>query len=795
MPTYRNTYSYVEDGIGLVSMLFVMADTYNALFADEEDCVQTRVFTIGDSSKDLDIGAGMIAEDELDITCDESLAENAGDAEAIDFFLQAQDKTVMRFVATFMQVGGIPSVPAVAKAEFLGVLKPDMKGKVVQYTDAGLYASELNPLREWRATARSFGDAVVGDFTVQQLVEGLTEPVYDDDGVQTGTTHIIAPIGKHINGSGELEDDTWISTWVDNYISYYRWDGRSAMFLSMVNLNVVLQKLASQVAVGLMRRGVGEYTVNFQNCETDLKYSPARYNRFVQGSSENIRFLGSTRRFLDQPPSYTVWADDAQTLQLGTTTSLVSPFITWRLVKPQGKDEKEHSWYKYKSLADLLYGIAYSFGMFLRMYSTTANVLEVQFIPRRDIKQARVYIRGAITDDVDVKPAPAEKSERFATFATPYAIEGEDAYWFDNRPEDDAFNFNTQYGFNKSDKYNERKLAGNPLPLSVSPTIRDYNGSASDGDLQNIMISHLPHNTGLFNGSELPSFEDAPERSAPGLHTAIYMRTHILNERVDDEEAELMLPAARIHAKMYGVDRYWDTISDYLNEVTARDADWYLTERNIDVPFIFGFSNNADGSSSDWTKLKLGSEIILDGVSYITVGIKRNFAEQRTKIRLQNTARFSFDHAETIAGRSDGSPLVTPSNPATTRQRPRYLAGESLTAGMVVSIHDDNKVYHALAHNSDYNRIRGIVAKDTDADDWADIILPGECCANYTYEFTPGERLFVRNATSGFNLSHEWLTLAEVTEDEDMYVEIGQANSATSFILTEPYCHVYEVVS
>ena len=87
---------------------------------------------------------------------------------------------------------------------------------------------------------------------------------------------------------------------------------------------------------------------------------------------------------------------------------------------------------------------------------------------------------------------------------------------------------------------------------------------------------------------------------------------------------------AQVTARINGEDKEFESLSDYINFITSRDAISFETEYNLTVPFLCGFRRSQDGSHADddggrgsWKNVKLGSELTIDSIEYAVVGIKR----------------------------------------------------------------------------------------------------------------------------------------------------------------------------
>jgi hypothetical protein len=769
MATFRQRSTYFEDGFGRASVLFVMADSYDALF-ETVGTKTTGVFEVGSVKEDLDISEGVLAQDELTFDVIESAAVTTDDADAIDFFKAGQDPANKRFVALFLNASDLPTAPEITKAVFIGQMVPEQKGTDVKH-HGGLWSTAINALRDWQARAATFMDEVINDISLRDLIYGNEDELVTGIDTTWETANVADRLGWHKSATGDP------------------YGAREARFSQLCSLNALLRVLADNLQQTLIDKGLGTYSITFPDMTFDWTVSPARYQIVDYGSGGApawpSRHVQQTMRNPADRDPFVVKPADQVTLGLGDTTAPDNQiWFSYRMVKPVGKSEQQHSFLRCRTFTELLYGLASSFGCFVRFVQPSEGSIEIHFVARKDMVKPPIYLRDIADADINLSVAGAEDA------ATPqrgiacrYARDGHDYFYYDN-------NESTNGGPQPSALMNEVG-DGDIALMTVSPTLV-YFWLVEDARRFSY-YGNLPFNGVFYIGSSIEDYESRPDKGQPGLHTAIYVRTVVNGENVSPDTETIYLPAALVHAKVDGLDMTFKSLTEYVNTITARDGQFFTAEYNLKVPYLNGFSPNADGSSSGWEHLQLGSTVILqeDGVDkeFVVSGIERSPADVETNIRLQLISRFAFSTpgdlvAVTAAEPTIVRPFLGDPTRVTDAGSRTYIADESITMGdAVASAWDgvDYRVRRMVAHSADYDAFIGIAMADAAYDE--DVLVQSSGRVSVpTYAFAPGDPVYVRTATHpASNVSQDLLTGKTLTED--MIVNIGTADTETSFVL------------
>ncbi|MBL8000129.1 MAG: hypothetical protein JNL32_16020, partial [Candidatus Kapabacteria bacterium] len=389
---------------------------------------------------------------------------------------------------------------------------------------------------------------------------------------------------------------------------------------------------------------------------------------------------------------------------------------------------------------------------------------------------------GASSDALDLKVQDADKNAVSGT-GSMYTVDGRDAY---------GLNLTTR---NRSASYLKQNTTdkGTPVPLTVSRSlavVASYFGAPSSNAV--VLYSEcVPHNGSVIDWRD--SKWNVLIRAA-GISSALYMRSSNLPARMNTpSDSRYITPVASVAAKVDGQQLRFDSLTGYINHMNSRAGKYYETERTIDVPYLCGFSRSSDGSNPSFNEIALGCEIIYDGVSYIVLGIERDYASITTKLRLQASSRFVFQEVGTIeeAGGGEGLPTLPPDSPVATQQSGisgAYLAAGDITAGDAVMLNSAGAVLRATAiSGAVYGRVIGVSLQTVVAGSRVQVALPDSVVSSSRYSFTPGGRVYVRTiALPSANLSQELLTASNATLGEDTIVELGVAISVSAFVLDTP---------
>lgn len=776
MPTYRQEWSYYEDGFDDTKMVFVVSDTYDGLFATT-GVIPTQVFRVGSIKQDLNLTSGELAADEIQIQIDEAVIETTDDTNAVSFYLEAQDITVQRYIGVFLNTPPLPLAPLVADAIFIGVVSPKMKATDFRHNGAQ-FSPAINAMREWDSSGATFLDNAIADISLADLIDGNP--------------------GENVTGI----DESWITANVADRLSYHKsaegdpFGDRSAKFDKLFNLNRLLRKLADNLQQSMTDKGMGTFTIVYDVTALDATFSPARFVARQMGSGLRTRILrhyGVDSNPLLQP--FVIKPADTKVLSLGDGVSDEnSPWMHWRMVKPQGKTESAMSFRRCKNFTELLYAIAASFGLFVRFAPLPGNELRVTFISRQSLEQDEVFFRDATSASVDLSSDSSADAKPTLAVSTLYTPDGSELYpqsWPQTYQHETVYNSSLIPSRNHgwvmaSDAY--KAIISTGVPLKIYPMIED----AGYRDEQ--WLSVIPHNTVFYIGStrEIDVSPDKPYKAALGINSLMYVMTTVIDEAVRPSSLPIWLPIAAVHAKVDGVEQIYYSLSAYVNGVTKRDAQYYVTTYELEIPYINGFSLSSAGASPSWKNIKLGSKITIEEggapLLFIVVGIERNLAELTTKLKLHRTSRFAFTTPDGPASGISPEPEVVttalPGQALIAQTTALYIADEDLLAGEAVRSYYSGtewRIRRMRSQNSDYDSMVGIALNSAAAGDAVTVQTAGRVGLP-DYTFTPGLPVYVRSSTlPTINISQSLLTA--VSGGEDMIVDIGTADSTNSFVL------------
>jgi hypothetical protein len=766
MATFRQSTTIYEDSFNEYTILFVMSDSYDGLFATS-GVKQTQVFMLGSVKSDLDIADGKLAQDELSLSCLETAIETTDDADAVQFFKDGQNPATPRYCAVFVDEAELPTPPDVEKALFIGQLLPEHKGQDIQH-HGDSYSTAINAVREWDARAGTFMDEVVDRIPLYDLIYGN-----DDDSVLGITT-------------------AWEAAYVEDRIGWHKsspgdpYGSREARFHQLVSLSDVLRRIADNVEATLAAQGAGSYNIIFDDMTFDWKVSPARFKTFP-----SLAGTWKSRHLLSQGAGgpFEVKADDMKSLGLGDSKPADEQvYIHYRMVKPATKNEQQYSFLRCKTFTELLYALADSFRVYVRFWQPNTTDLHIQFLSRNEVERPQVYWRDAEEGDINLTLSTSERegSTKHAGVACVWALDGHDVFITD--------------GFDKraSSTLNRPRNGEAPL-LTVSPTLTQL-AISEDAGRTNIW-AHLPHNSVFYNGGAPEAYNDSPYKASLGIHTGIYVRCNVIDEKVDPFVPKIFLPAAMVHATIDGVDETFTSLSEYSNRVKGRDATYFMAEYNLTIPYFNSWAQMpGDVLSIGWNMLELGCKVVIQegGVDreFVVVGIERQLSYPETKVRLHALSRVAFSPP---AANPDPLQPIFMSDPSiedsTVEDTPTavYIADAAIEVGDAVAADPLQPPTHCIRATSTqtmYGRIIGIAMSAATAGNPVSVRTAGRVQVD-TWSFTPGKRVFVRTATHpASNVSQT--PLLGKTVSEDLHAIIGVADSTTSMIIDTSHQYILE---
>ena len=759
MPSYKTTVIIDEDGFGQRTDVLIVSDT-SAGLTDVAGAVEVEILAMDSTAEDLDDGTGIQSPHELQFSIIGSAVLTDDDQAAYDFVLAARDVGTKRFIARLIN----PQSPVVASDfAFRGVVAAGMSATDLKWS-GGEYSTAIQPLREWSCTATSFDAAAVLDKDVKELADTI------------------------------VSDTAWIAANVQDRLAYfYRPAGvdafghREVRFAKLVGLDVLLQKLLDAASAG---SGV---TFTFVPTFTDFIGFPAHYQPYTASDGRKLRYCLVPRENYSQPPIPYKTYPIAYFLQAGGN-QWGSIFVSWRLLTPTQAEER-FSWLRYKSVAELLYNLAWGLGMFVDFTYTTPTTIEVRLKRRGEIVSQEVFLRDMTEAKLDIAPIPPAERRSIVGNAMELCREGAYQYVFD--------------GGTVQNWDNARPLEnGDMLPLTISPTwclLQNRGGDAKFNFDDEGVPCLLPHNAVFYEspGSRAYLADSAngsdhwQEYNREGLHTAIYIKAQGRPDsegEVGVEDLDVWLPIVSVWAGPLDAPQRFETLASYVSHISAWDDAEYEQTYEITVPGVCCFRTAIDGED-DWRNLQLGCFFTLDGLRYVVVSIERKLLE--TRIRVHRASRFSdfvvptgVNEPEEPVSRAE--PLVgEQSRVRRTMHIQAQPVGEEIPLFSAV-VKSNELLYVAKAEERHYDQVIGLAITGSNIAlgvDHVEVQTSGRITVGSLITGAQaGDRIFLRSGTP--NLSKTPLT--GKNGSENYYLELGLMESPTVFLLKKSKSRIYE---
>lgn len=326
---------------------------------------------------------------------------------------------------------------------------------------------------------------------------------------------------------------------------------------------------------------------------------------------------------------------------------------------------------------------------------------------------------------------------------------------------------------------------GKDLLLCVAVTLREI----IDGQEGNYKIGGgerviFPHACTFYNAG-VPMTDN--NHDARGLTRAIFLCAPAINEYGLTGQT-ITAPAAMVSANIDGVEKTWQTLSGYINDITARDTGYFDTEYKFTALSLCGFRKSADGSHLDDRggkgnprNLDLGCTYYIDANEYAIIGYKKQLRKPRVEIRAQLSSRFAFaDVVGPVTQQIIAAPVDRLAVNIINRRSEAIERGEDIYFGDVVTKRSDGKIYRAQSIDADYGMIFGVDEAGGAAGTSGQITLPPAMIYHPQFEFDPGQKIYLRTTAYG-TPNADFNRLSSNTETENYFVEIGSANDGGSY--------------
>lgn len=766
MTPFRQRMAWYEDGYGKVVALFVVADTYAGLF-DLSTAIDVDLFAVSNTKHDLDTDVGVQVEDQIEFKMDVQIAETQDDLVCVDFVLDAQssdvDQTKRRFVAMFCQPAD-EDAPVPAELEFVGVVSAKMTAEDLQWFGSQ-WGSAPSPIRRWSCTAAPFFSDSFDKIELHDLIHGNTP--------------------NNIPGI----TSTWETAHVADRLGYFKETSpsRETKWRALVSLVDVLRVLADNLEDALANNNYGAFTITFLDSPLGVNFVPAHmsYVEYPGGIRGRYVFAmaPNPQSVVPTPGRIFVSAtDDSVELNLASATTELQPFISYALLKPDfiqhptGAEAKSFTFESFKTFTGLLYALAQNFGCYLEFRVTDGNTVNIRFRSRKDVIRDPVFIRDVELAALDVYPVTQSK-DRTKYYAQPFGLVRSEGLA--------SYEWSTGSGLYEMTAYERKQNTdGERLPLSISVALRTIRGFARDGNAD-WFDAQLPHNAAFVNSGVLGTHES---NNATSITTGIYMMTHGGHANAEyglTSGDAIIEPVGSIVAEIDGAVVEYRSLAAYVNRVFDRDEGFYDADYELTIPFICSFRRSADGTHADddggrgrWQNIEVGSQHVVDGITWIVVGLERQWEEKKTKLRIHRASRYAFESSNPAAAYEPDQPAAIAYSPAANDAKEFREAGEDVEQGDALALLADEKVYRAIAQNPHYGRVIGVATHDAVSGQLVGIA--DGLVSNSGYVFTPGAPVFLRTSTLGTpNIQSGPLLVRSSTED--MFCNLGVALSATSF--------------
>lgn len=680
-----------------VQICFVVADTYAEVFTSD-GVSQHDIVQFDGVKQDLNIDSGSFAVDELQFSIQGAAVQTALEKQVLSFILAATDVAVKRYVAIFLaEDGGNPV--NLDNLLFIGTVEAESTATDAQWSGSE-YSTNINPLRDWQFTALSFQMTILDDIDPYLDVLDVATPAELQSRNAFGelfpcygsATTVQFHNGLGLGYAGIFTDQRTLP-----------WSRLSGMNIwgapisrtvrgSMVGVNLfnflqALLKLAEPViqarfgiamtlnlkaSATLLRGNVADYIVStdskkpmqIENIGTGLFGTNAAIREFdefnVSAPSLSIKPM-----YVDFAMCYPDYANSANATFDNVPNSLPKfnpatqkhPFYTRRTENLEQIGE-ELSYRRFKSISALLFAIARALGAYPRFKLLSPTSLEISFEPRHSANtNGEIRLRDAVSGQLTTSPFASDEKKSDDNGQKKY-VGQTSAYTLDSVDTAIVRKFTVEQpifqlpkgipqGWEQSTRMNNQP-AGESLVHSTGwALVTAKSETVQPSYPQNTVFAVTLDTTTYSAGYALPLYRDALFTN-PGMvvNTGIF----VLIQDASNPLGQVLRPMGALTTKLNGEDVYFPNLAWYINWLEDRDGAFYKTEYQIEVPFLTGFSKNADGSLSSWKYVNLSQVLapkirLNDGYGdkiFSIVGVEWKLQTASVVLRLHNASRFAF---------------------------------------------------------------------------------------------------------------------------------------------------------
>jgi hypothetical protein len=761
MAIFRQQTKYYEDGIGDVYDTLVLSDTFEGLF-DNENAVDVDLLSISDIDQKSEDEGGDLTESVLTFEINTAFVKSDDEIAMWDFIKSTILPSNKVFGAVFMTKTVTYGIDDQA---FLGVVQVERDEEDLHW-HGNKFTSNPNPIQKVKLTARPVMDAVFGEVKLEHIIDGKD----DIPGI----------------------DDTWISANVFDGNGWFSRGNRTIKVHKLVSLNRLFRKLADNTEVALNVLGLGELAIEFDRCVLPQKYYPARWTHisynFNGDGTKYPRYVYSSDRIALSGKHFSVHDDDATTLALDIDNSLMvenpyeTIFIDFKQIKidnvyiqdPVGA--KDFLWpNRCETFTDLIYKLATDLNLIVLMKYVSTSRFKITFVTREGFIAQRVHVNDVRKSNKKVKYSAINSSLSVGQ-ANSLADEGDKGIYV---VDDVRQSYETQHRYMPDGE--RSKFSGSSrrdMLLTISPTVMNmYNGN-DDGTTWG--WCRLPHNHYFVNNGS--AIKDKYWTQSIGLHTAIYMFVN-KREGQNNEQESYFTPTGKVKVHTPDGDKEYFKAADFVNDYKYQKISGYLDlAKDYEVPFLWAFSSNSDGSNPNWKNAILGNIVNQDGIEYIITGVTRDFENKVTKLKLTSKVAFEDYRVPNNNDITDPLAMIIPGQEPEKKDNLGsalasvfelfQIAEGNIDEGNLVALTDDFKIVKAEPIFEHYGRVIGIATEDGTEDNFITIQKSGDI--KLPFNLNAGA-VYLRYTDSDINISNTVLTYANrVSSDERLSLKVGQ---------------------